>query len=44
MSFWTENTTEPKRNFRWRVTLGGAFAKASSGGIVWGAKPVDTPS
>ena len=44
MSFWTENTTEPKRNFRWRVTLGGAFANASSGGIVWWAKTVDTPS
>jgi len=44
MSFWTENTTEPKRNFRWRVTLGGAFAAASSGGIVWWAKTVDTPS
>lgn len=44
MSFWTENTTEPKRNFRWRVTLGGAFAASSSGGIVWWAKTVDTPS
>lgn len=44
MSFWTENTTEPKRNFRWRVTLGGAFAQSSSGGIVWWAKTVGTPS
>ena len=44
MSFWTENTTEPKRNFRWRVTLGGAFANSASGGIVWWAKTVDTPS
>lgn len=44
MSFWTENTTEPKRNFRWRVTLGGAFAASASGGIVWWAKTVDTPS
>lgn len=45
MGFWTENTTEPKRNFRWRVTMDnitnydGVDSKA-----VWWAKTVDTPS
>lgn len=45
MAFWTENTTEPKRNFRWRVTMSqvGQYNKGG-GSIVWWAKTVDTPS
>lgn len=51
MSFWTENITEPKRNFRWRVQfleLGntssalGTIPEASK--AIWWAKTVDTPS
>lgn len=46
MSFWTNNTVEPKRNFRWRVTFnipqaGGGNSIAN---VIWWAKTVDTPS
>ena len=52
MSFWTENTTEPKRNFRWRVKFLNLTNAANSplGTIpgattaIWWAKTVDTPS
>ena len=48
MSFWTENTTEPKRNFRWRVTMGNLASLGTGANInssaVWWAKTVDTPS
>lgn len=42
MSFWTENTTEPKRNFRWRVKM--KTGAGSSLDPIWWAKMVDTPS
>ena len=46
MSFWTSNTVEPKRNFRWRVTFDipqsdGTETKTTT---IWWAKTVDTPS
>jgi len=45
MSFWTENTTEPKRNFRWRVTMSNlATNYGVDSAAVWWAKTVDTPS
>lgn len=45
MSFWTENTTEPKRNFRWRVTMSNISKYAGvDSAAVWWAKTVDTPS
>lgn len=44
MSFWTENTTEPKRNFRWRVTMGNLLGLGVDSTAVWWAKTVDTPS
>ena len=44
MSFWTENTTEPKRNFRWRVSIFGTCATDAQTAAVWWAKTVDTPS
>lgn len=45
MSFWTENTTEPKRNFRWRVTMSNILQYDGVGSAaVWWAKTVDTPS
>jgi len=44
MAFWTNNTVEPKRNFRWRVTLANFSHPDSPDGIVWWAKTVDTPS
>jgi len=45
MSFWTENTTEPKRNFRWRVTMDNiSNYQGVTGKAVWWAKTVDTPS
>tara|TARA_Y100000992_G_C21267903_1_gene494997 strand:+ start:1952 stop:2560 length:609 start_codon:yes stop_codon:yes gene_type:complete len=50
MAFWTENTTEPKRNFRWRVRManltGGTLGTlpGADSDVVWWAKTVDTPS
>ena len=44
MSFWTENTTEPKRNFRWRVTMSNLTNYGVDSAAVWWAKTVDTPS
>ena len=44
MSFWTENTTEPKRNFRWRVTMSNLAQYGVDSAAVWWAKTVDTPS
>lgn len=45
MSFWTENTTEPKRNFRWRVKMKtGGRGPDSALEPIWWAKTVDTPS
>ena len=47
MSFWTDNTTEPKRNFRWRVSflnLASGVAGAPTESAIWWAKTVDTPS
>ncbi len=44
MSFWTENTTEPKRNFRWRVTMSNLTTYGVDSAAVWWAKTVDTPS
>lgn len=45
MSFWTENTTEPKRNFRWRVTMSNLTTNYGvDSAAVWWAKTVDTPS
>jgi len=45
MSFWTNNTTEPKRNFRWRVTMSNLTQNYGVGSAaVWWAKTVDTPS
>ena len=44
MSFWTNNTTEPKRNFRWRVTLSAVSGENIIGGVVWWAKSVGSPA
>ena len=44
MSFWTENTTEPKRNFRWRITMSNLATYGVDPSAVWWAKTVDTPS
>ena len=44
MSFWTENTTEPKRNFRWRVSMSNLGGLGVDSAAVWWAKTVDTPS
>lgn len=45
MAFWTDNTTEPKRNFRWRVRiLGLSTYDGVTTDAVWWAKTVDTPS
>lgn len=46
MSFWTSNTVEPKRNFRWRVTFNipGSGGTSSTATPIWWAKTVDTPS
>jgi len=44
MSFWTENTTEPKRNFRWRITMSNLATYGVDSSAVWWAKTVDTPS
>jgi hypothetical protein len=45
MGFWTDNTTEPKRNFRWRVTMNNIDNyEGQDGKAVWWAKTVDTPS
>lgn len=38
-NFWTQNSVEPKRNFRFQVQLGGASAP-----VLWWAKTVTTPS
>ena len=40
MAFWTENTVEPKRNFRFQVQIG----PSSGAEIFWWAKTVTTPS
>ena len=40
MAFWTENTVEPKRNFRFQVQLG----PQGSAEIFWWAKTATTPS
>jgi hypothetical protein len=39
MSFWKDGSAEPKRNFRFLVTI-----NALSNGVVWFAKNVTTPS
>ena len=52
MGFWTENTTEPKRNFRWRVRMANINLSTGPLGtipgitndVLWWAKTVDTPS
>ena len=52
MGFWTDNTTEPKRNFRWRVRMANINSGTSPLGtldgvtndVLWWAKTVDTPS
>jgi hypothetical protein len=45
MGFWTDNTTEPKRNFRWRVTMSNiSNYPGVDNQVVWWAKTVDTPS
>jgi hypothetical protein len=45
MAFWTQAGTEPKRNFRWRVTLISENSNATElGGVLWWAKTVTTPS
>lgn len=37
--FWTEATTQPKRNYRWLLRFGG-----ENGKIIWWAKTVTVPS
>jgi hypothetical protein len=45
MGFWTSNTTEPKRNFRWRITMDNISTyEGVDNKAVWWAKTVDTPS
>ena len=48
MSFWTtEGATDPKRNFRFRVTIGGFGSNEGTGGnnsVVWWAKKVQKPN
>jgi hypothetical protein len=45
MAFWTQAGTEPKRNFRWRVTIISENSDSSEiGGVLWWAKTVTTPS
>jgi len=47
MAFWTENKTEPKRNFRWRVRMldiVNIAGVSDATQAVWWAKTVDTPS
>ena len=47
MAFWTENKTEPKRNFRWRVrmlNIVNLTGVNDANQAVWWAKTVDTPS
>ena len=51
MSFWTDGSVEPKRNYRYLVTFTGPTANASgprtvldSVGVIWFAKNVTVPS
>ena len=47
MAFWTQATTEPKRNYKFRVTLTGVSTgqqDAGASNILWWAKSVTTPS
>tara|TARA_R110002153_G_scaffold39335_2_gene113375 strand:+ start:1642 stop:2166 length:525 start_codon:yes stop_codon:yes gene_type:complete len=46
MSFWTENSLEPKRNFRFRLgsTYGLDLGKTGKSPYWWSAKKVDKPS
>ena len=43
MSFWTENSLEPKRSFRFRVKGGSVGLGSNSQGTWWNAKKVDKP-
>jgi len=40
MTFWTSAKTEPKRNYRWKVTLAGFGGQ----NVLWWAKTVTVPS
>lgn len=45
MAFWTQAGTEPKRNFRFRVTFDSLNSDNTElGGVLWWAKTVTTPS
>jgi hypothetical protein len=45
MAFWTQAGTEPKRNFRFRVTFDSLNTNNTElGGVLWWAKSVTTPS
>ena len=46
MSFWTDGTAEPKRNFRFLVTLSSTTTTGNGEvtGVLWFAKSVSTPS
>jgi len=44
MSFWTENSLEPKRAYRFRIKGGSIGLGSNSQGTWWNAKKVDKPS
>ena len=45
MSFWTQNSLEPKRAFRFRVKSSGTIGLGTDGnGYWWNAKKADKPS
>ena len=44
MSFWTENSLEPKRAYRFRIKGGSIGLGANAGATWWNAKKVDKPS
>ena len=46
MAFWSNNTSEAKRNYRFKVTMNpfGTGAQSAAGNVVWWAKTVTLPS
>ncbi len=44
MSFWTDNSLEPKRTYRFRIKGGAIGLGKDTSGTWWNAKKVDKPS
>ena len=43
-TFWNDASFEPKRNYRFQVTIGNSTTPANMGGVQFWAKTCDTPS